>query len=88
MTEERNLMPHLLTLQERSHLAVTGVADVVRFDEDAVILRTTQGTLVVQGTQLQLKTLEGGQAAVEGNIIAMHYEETRQKGGLMHRLFS
>jgi sporulation protein YabP len=88
MTEERNPTPHQLTLQERNYLTVTGVADVVRFDEDAVILRTSQGTLVVEGTQLQLKTLEGGQAAVEGNIIAMHYAENRQKGGFMHRLFS
>ena len=43
---------------------------------------------MVEGAQLQLKTLEGGQAAVEGNIIAMHYAENRQKGGFMHRLFS
>lgn len=88
MTEERNPTPHQLTLRERNYLAVTGVADVIRFDEEAVILRTSQGTLVVEGTQLQLKTLEGGQAAVEGNIIAMHYAENRQKGGFMHRLFS
>ena len=80
MTEERNPTPHQLTLRERNYLAVTGVADVVRFDEDAVILRTSQGTLVVEGAQLQLKTLEGGQA--------MHYAENRQTGGFMHRLFS
>ena len=88
MTEDQNMMPHLLTLQERSYPSVTGVMDVVRFDEEAVVLRTSQGTLVVQGAQLQLKTLEGGQAAVEGNVLALHYEENRQKGGLMHRLFS
>ena len=88
MTEERNLMPHQLTLHERSRLAVTGVSDVVRFDEDTVILHTTLGTLIVQGTQLQLKTLDAGQVAVEGNINAMYYEETKQKGGWMHRLFS
>ena len=34
MTEERNLMPHQLTLNERSRLSVTGVSDVVRFDEE------------------------------------------------------
>ena len=88
MTEERNLMPHQLTLNERSRLSVTGVSDVVRFDEDTVILRTTLGTLIVQGNQLQLKTLDAGQVAVEGNISAMYYEEMKQKGGFMHRLFS
>ena len=88
MTEERNLMPHQLTLNERSRLSVTGVSDVVRFDEETVILRTALGTLIVQGSQLQLKTLDAGQVAVEGSISALYYEETRQKGGFMHRLFS
>ena len=88
MTEERNQPPHQLTLLERSHQAVTGVTDVIRFDEEAVILRTDLGILVVQGSQLQLKTLEGGKAAVEGKISAIHYEENRQRGGFMHRLFS
>ena len=87
MTEERNQLPHQLTLCERSHLSVTGVTEVVRFEEEAVVLRTAQGVLVVQGAQLQLKTLEGGKAAVEGKISAMHYEENRQRGGWMHRLF-
>lgn len=90
MTEDRDLMPHQLTLWDRSRLAVTGVTDVVRFDEDAVILRTTLGTLIIQGNQLQLKTLstDGGQVAVEGSVSAMYYEENRQKGGFFHRLLS
>ena len=88
MTEERNQLPHQLILQERSYLSVTGVTEVVRFDEEAVVLRTSQGLLVVQGSQLQLKTLEGGKAAVEGTIGAMHYEDNRQRGGFLNRLFS
>ena len=88
MTEERNPMPHQLTLQERSRLSVTGVTDVVRFEEDVVILRTSQGTLVIQGSQLQLKMLDAGQAVTEGNIQSLHYEENRQRGGLVRRLFS
>lgn len=90
MTEQHEIMPHQLSLSERSRLSVTGVTDVVSFDEDAVILRTTLGTLVVQGRELQLKTLSsnGGQIAVEGTICAMSYEENRQRGGWMHRLFS
>jgi sporulation protein YabP len=87
MTEEHNQLPHQLTLRQRSCLEVTGVTEVVRFDEEAVVLRTSLGVLIVQGSQLQLKTLEGGKAAVEGKIGAMHYEENRQRGGWMHRLF-
>ena len=42
MTEERHL-PHKLTLSERKSLTMTGVTEVVSFDETAVVLRTSLG---------------------------------------------
>ena len=87
MTQEQ--MPHKLTLTQRSALTVTGVTEVVSFEDNAVMLRTAMGDLLVQGQQLQLKalSLEGGQVAVDGNISALLYEEPRQSGGWLHRLF-
>ena len=82
-------LPHKLTLSGRSNLTMTGVTEVVSFDDSAVILKTELGTLVVQGRDLQLKTLsvEGGQVAVEGLVSALIYEEPRQqKGGWLNRL--
>lgn len=89
MAEERGQMPHKLTLDERKRLTVTGVTEVVSFDEAAVVLRTGMGTLLVQGRELQLKTLslEGGQMAVDGTVTALVYEEPRQGGGWVRRLF-
>lgn len=81
-------MHHDLTLKGRQKLTVTGVGEVVSFDETAVVLRTELGVLLVQGTGLQLKTLsvEGGQVAVEGNVSALSYEEPRTSGGWLRRL--
>ncbi len=89
MAEERGQMPHKLTLEERKKLTVTGVTEVVSFDETAVMLRTDMGTLLVQGRDLQLKTLslDGGQMAVDGTVTALVYEEPRQNGGWVRRLF-
>ena len=89
MAEQQMALPHKLTLDQRSSLTMTGVTEVVSFDENAVIVHTDLGTLTVQGQQLQLKTLsvEGGQIAVEGNVSSLHYEEPRQKGGWVYRLF-
>ena len=86
---QEDQMPHKLQLNERRQLTMTGVTEVVSFDEGAVILQTSLGTLVVQGRELQLKTLylEGGQVAVDGNISALTYEEPRQSGGWRRRLF-
>lgn len=88
MAEERNMMPHKLTLNQRNQLTMTGVTEVVSFDEGAVVLRTDLGTLEVQGSQLQLKTLstDGGQVAVEGTVSSLLYEEPRARGGWMRRL--
>lgn len=88
MAEEQKL-PHKLTLDERKKLTMNGVTEVVSFDDTTVVLRTGLGTLVVQGRELQLKTLslDGGQVAVEGTVSALTYEEPRPSGGWVHRLF-
>ncbi len=88
MGEEKMELPHRLTLNERRQLALTGVSEVVSFDENAVVLRTGLGTLVIQGRDLQLKTLslDGGQVAVDGQISSLHYEEPRSGGGWLSRL--
>ena len=89
MAEQQMALPHKLTLDQRNSLTMTGVTEVVSFDENTVLVRTDLGTLTVQGQQLQLKTLsvEGGQIAVEGNISSLQYEEPRQQGGWVRRLF-
>lgn len=81
-------MAHKLQLNERRQLTVTGVSEVVSFEENAVVLQTSLGTLIVQGRELQLKnlSLEGGQVAVDGSVSALIYEEPRQTGG-WRRLF-
>lgn len=88
MSDTHMQLPHALTLNERSRLSMTGVTEVVSFDENAVVLHTSLGTLAIHGRDLQLKTLslDGGQVAVDGSVSALIYEETRQSGGWLHRL--
>ena len=64
-------LPHQLSLTERSCLTMTGVTEVVSFDETMVVLHTSQGVLVVQGEQLRLKNLspEGGKVEVDGQML-------------------
>ena len=80
-------LPHKLQLSERKTLSMTGVTEVVSFDETCVVLQTSLGLLIVQGQQLSLKnlSLDGGQVAVDGTISALSYEEPRQSG--WRRLF-
>lgn len=80
--------PHQLTLSDRSRLTLTGVAEVVSFEDTAVVLQTSLGVLTVQGNGLQLKnlSLEGGQVEVDGSVSSLSYEEPRQPGSWLSRL--
>ena len=88
MGEDRMQLPHKLTLNERRQLSMTGVTEVVSFDEHAVVLRTELGQLTIHGKDLQLKTLslDGGQVAVDGTVSALIYEEPKISGGFFRRL--
>ncbi len=86
MGQEPLQIPHKLTLHDRKNLTMNGVTEIVSFDDEVIILKTSLGRLVVQGQQLQLKnlSLDGGQVAVDGKICALTYEELRQGGRLRH----
>lgn len=86
----QNEQSHKLSLEGRQKLSLTGVTEVVSFDDTAVVLRTCMGDLLVGGSQLQLKTLslDGGQVAVDGHISLLQYEEPKATGGnILRRLF-
>lgn len=80
--EEMLQLPHKLTLNQREDLSLTGVTEVISFDDTAVILKTQLGILNVSGRDLVLKTLsvEGGQVSVSGHICTLIYEEPRPEG--------
>ena len=86
---EQNVFPHRVSLNERKDLTVSGVTEVISFDEEAVILKTSLGNLNVHGRQLQLKNLStnGGQVEVCGNIAALIYQQTKPTGSWIQRLF-
>lgn len=82
--------PHAVTLDERSHLTVTGVDEVVRFDDTEVSMRTSRGMLTVHGEGLHVGRLaiDTGELAIDGAFDALDYtEETVSGGGFWSHLF-
>lgn len=79
---------HKLCLNERKKLSISGVEEVLSFDDTAVILHTSLGTLIVQGQELHLKTLslDGGQVEIDGTVSSLVYEEPKTPGGWLSRL--
>ena len=82
--------PHRIALDEREGLSVTGVDEVLCFDEDRIVMRTVKGELTVAGEGLHIGklSLDGGELHVDGRIDSLLYEDTdRPSGGLLSRLF-
>jgi len=92
--EEKKRAPsrHSLTIDKREAVAVTGVIDVISFDEESVIGETEMGVVVIRGANLHVNriNLESGELAVSGEIDGVTYENpsggARTKS-LLGRLF-
>lgn len=71
---------HTVTVFERADVQITGVVEVVSFDESSVFLKTAAGDLVLEGTGLRVHVLdvEGGRLAVSGELLGLYYS-TRQE---------
>ena len=81
---------HTLHVDNRELMSVTGVKDVMSFNEEEVLLLTENGELCVEGEGLHITklSLEEGHVVVEGDICSIAYEEPRrERGSLLSRMF-
>ena len=69
--------PHRIVLDNRSHMEITGVLDLLMFDETEIVLETSGGVLNIRGDQLHMNTmtLEKGLLILAGDIAEIFYEE-------------
>ena len=80
-----------IAVQARSAAQLTGVSDVVRFEETVAVFDTTQGALTIEGEGLRIVrlSLETGEVDLAGKVSGLFYDEpTVQTGGFLRRLFS
>ncbi|HBG12923.1 MAG TPA: sporulation protein YabP, partial [Clostridium sp.] len=49
MEEKVNIRPHRLTIENRGSGTMTGIREVVSFDENQVVLDTDMGLLTLKG---------------------------------------
>ena len=80
---------HAIHIEERSLMSVTGVKDVDSFNEQSIRLLTELGELCIEGSNLRITklNLDDGQVLLEGEILAMEYNEAEERGSVFSRLF-
>lgn len=85
-----DLSPHNIILENRERLSVSGVSEVISFDENEVSLVTSMGVLTVGGQDLHVEklNLEVGELSIAGRVEAVVYEDEQQRRrGFWSRLF-
>ena len=73
-----------LVLENREKLSISGVLDVLSFDDQVVIVETELGLLTIKGENLRINklSLDTSEVIVEGEIYNLAYSENdiNQKG--------
>jgi len=66
---------HLITLENRKTLSISGITDIDSFDEREMILYTKMGELTITGRELHINaiSIENGSLSVEGDIWSLQY---------------
>ena len=81
---------HEFCVKDRHTMTISGVKEIISFDEQNVRMLTVGGELVVDGESLRVKVLdvERGQVVLEGRIDDVGYVEdhTEARRGFWSRL--
>lgn len=81
-----------LVLENRGKLSISGVLDVLSFDDQVVIVETELGLLTVKGEDLRINKLsiDTSEVVIEGEIFSMNYSEKdmdKKGGSLLGKIF-
>ncbi|HIU77745.1 MAG TPA: sporulation protein YabP [Candidatus Pelethocola excrementipullorum] len=90
--EEHSGGLHQIKLLNRKSGTISGVVDVLSFDENEILLDTTEGRLIIKGKNLHVGRLQlkEGEVDMDGEVESLVYSSKGQKarnGSLLKHLF-
>ncbi len=70
-----------MSLENRKLLSITGVNEVINFDEEKISLKTALGPLLIKGTGLKMNKLDvqNGEVIIGGYITNINYMNKKKK---------
>ena len=87
---QANIMQNVI-LENRKKLTLTGIKDVLSFDDEIVIVESELGLLNIKGADLKVNkiSVESGDVIIDGTVRAIEYSDKNmtQKQGLMSKIF-
>ena len=87
--EENVRLNHNIIVEDRKKMTLTGVKDVLSFDEETVVLDTSLGRLTIKGSGLHIINFDtkSGDLSAEGRLYALVYTTEEKSGGFFSRVF-
>ena len=81
-----------LFLENRKRLTLSGVLEVISFDEEKILLNSKLGALTIKGNELKMNKLDvqNGDVTISGDVWSMVYsgkEMKKEKESIIGRLF-
>lgn len=81
-----------IILENREKLSISGVLDVLSFDDQIVILETELGLLTVKGDNLRINklSLDTAEVIIDGEVYNLGYSEKdsiQKSGGIFNKIF-
>lgn len=88
--KQTNIMQNVI-LENRKKLTLTGIRDVLSFDDEIVVVESELGLLNIKGSDLRVNkiSVETGDVIVDGTIRAIEYsdKDIGPKQGLISKIF-
>lgn len=87
-----NIIQNLI-LENREKLTITGVVNVLSFDDQIVIVETQLGLLTIKGEELRINklSLDSSEVIIDGEIFNLGYSEAgmnkKSSGSILGKIF-
>ena len=79
-----------VTMENREHITITGVSDVISYDDTFVEAETELGNMLIRGDGLKIEklNLEEKELSLNGYIFSCEYAEVKKTGkNIFTRMF-
>ena len=82
MKEESIVTSHTVEVSDRRHMVLTGIDDVLSFDEGSLCAHSSMGDIFIEGEELKVEgfSSERGLLTVSGLVWGIWYTADSEKG--------
>ena len=91
--DDRKIGKHSIMIDRRENISLTGVIDVISFDEETIVCETELGLVIIKGDNLHVNklNLDSGELSVDGAINSITYENEgnplSNRGSFLNKIF-